>query len=81
MTTRTLTNDERGKDVVDADGRRVGIVSGVRGDTAYVDPNPDVTDRIETMLGLEEVGQGDYPIDPALIDRVSDGEIHLTCEM
>lgn len=38
---------DEGKDVVCADGRTIGMVTRVRGDTLYVDPDTSLSDRLE----------------------------------
>ena len=66
-----------GKHVVNAEGDRVGVVSGVRGDTAYVDPDPGITDSLMSTLGWENVDDDDYPLDSESIERITDDEVHL----
>ena len=77
MTATTLTEDDKGKSVVDEHGDKVGIITGVRGDTAYIDPDPGVTDKVKTMLGQEDVDQDDYPLDAEMIETVTDDEVRL----
>ena len=72
-----LTEEDEGKKVVDSSGDEIGIVSGVRGGTAYVDPNPDLTDSIKSRLGWGDVDQDDYPLDDSQIETVTDDEIRL----
>jgi len=72
-----LTEDDEGKTVVDTNGDKIGIVSGVRGGTAYVDPDPGLTDSLKSRLGWGDVDQDDYPVDDAHIETVTDDEIRL----
>lgn len=81
MATTTITNDEEGKDVVDGTGEKIGIVAGIREGTPYVDPDPDVTDRFKTMLGMEDVDEDDYPLDTSMIAEITDDEVRLQREM
>lgn len=66
-----------GKRVIDAEGEKVGIVSGVRRGTAYVDTDPGVADRIMSMLGWDDIDEGDYPLSGESIERITDDEVHL----
>lgn len=77
MTRHSFTEDDEGTPVVNADGDRVGMVSGVRGGTAYVDPDPGLADSLLATLGWENVDEGDYPLDPAKVAEVTDDEIRL----
>jgi hypothetical protein len=74
-----ITVDESFEDkrVVNARGEPVGIVSGVRGGTAYVDPDPGIADRVKSMLGWNDIDEDDYPLREEAIERVTDDEIHL----
>ena len=72
-----ISTDDEGKDVVDADGETIGIISGVRGGTAYVDPSPGLGDQLMAKMGWENVDEDDYPLDTSKIDRVSDDEVML----
>lgn len=72
------TEDDEGKPVVDAAGDPVRIVEEVRGDKAYVDPEPGLVDRIKTKLGWGDADEGDYTIDEESIERVTDDEIELS---
>lgn len=72
-----ITEEDEGKKVIGATGDEIGIVSGVRGGTAYVDPDPGLTDSLKSRLGWGDVDQEDYPLEDAHIERVTDDEIHL----
>lgn len=81
MATTTITDEEEGKDVVDGVGEKIGIVSGVREGTPYVDPDPAFTDRIKTLVGMEDVDESDYPLDTSMIAEITDDEVRLEREM
>jgi len=72
-----ISDDEVGKEVVDAQGEQVGIVSAVRHGTAYIDPEPGITDKIRTKLGWEDTDEADYPLQEEAIDTITDDEIRL----
>lgn len=72
-----LTEEDEGKTVVNADGTTVGIVAEVEHGTAQVDPDPDLTDRIETKLGWGDADKGTYAVQDAEIDEITDDEVRL----
>lgn len=74
---KRLTEADEGKAVVDGNGERVGMISGVTDDGAYVDPKPNLTDRIRAKLGWENVEEDDYLLDQETIDEVTDSEVRL----
>lgn len=76
-----VTERDEGKKVVDAGGDEIGIVSGVRGGTAYVDPSPGIGDSLKSKLGWESVDENDYPLDETHVDRITDDEIRLREDM
>lgn len=78
-----ITEDDEGKTVVNADGDEVGMVTEVRGETAYVDPDPGLTDAIKSNLGWEDVDTDDYPLKDDRIAGVDedDDEIRLSRDL
>lgn len=82
METVQITDDDIGKDVVDADGDTVGIVSGIRHGTAYVDPDPGITTKVKTALGWDDVDDEDgYPLQEEAVETVTDDEIRVTSDL
>lgn len=81
MDHRTITEKDDGKRVVNADGQKIGIVSGVRNGTPYVDPDPGLGDRILSKLGWDNIDQDDYPLDREQIDEITDEEVRLNREL
>lgn len=73
----TIDASAEGKKVIDADGEAVGVVSGVRGGVAYVDPDPGIADRVMSTLGWDDVDGDDYPLREGEIERITDDEVHL----
>jgi len=73
-----LTENDEGKPVKTADGEQIGMISGVRGGTAYVAPDAGITDRIKSMLGWEDVEEDDYALAESEIDTVTDDEVRLS---
>lgn len=68
---------DEGKDVVCADGRTIGMVTRVRGDTLYVDPDTSLSDRLERRLDWDGSRRTDLPLRAEFIERIS-GEVVLT---
>lgn len=73
----SITDDAVGKTVINAHGEKIGIVSEVRQGTAYVDPNPGVSDKIKAKLGWEDSDDADYPLQEAAVDTITSDEIRL----
>lgn len=73
-----LTADDEGKTVVTADGDTVGMITGIDGDRAHVDPDAGVTDQIKSMLGWEDPDQDDYTLGASRIDDVTEDEVRLS---
>lgn len=73
----TLTEDDEGKNVVNAHGDPVGRVTSVEHGTAHVDPDPGLTDTIRSKLGWGDADEDSYQLDAGSIETVSDDEIHL----
>ena len=77
MSMGNLTEDDEGKRVVTTDGDEVGMISEVRGGTAYVEPDPGTFDSIKSKLGWGDAGEDTYPIEADHVERVTDDEVHL----
>lgn len=77
MGRRSVTDDEEGKRVVNADGDDIGIVATVRDGRAYVDAEPVVTDAVMAKLGWRDVEDDTYPLDPDDVAEITDDEIRL----
>lgn len=76
--TQNLSEEDEGKDIVDSNGERIGMVKSVESGTAYVDADPDLTDSIKSSLGWGDVDQDDYKLEGDQIDTVTDDEIRLS---
>lgn len=72
-----FTDDDRGKDVVTADGDRIGTVNDVHDDHATVDRDDDssLTDKVKDMLGWGDDDSNE--IRDEHVDRTSDDRITL----
>lgn len=72
-----ITESIEGHPVVSPSGDEIGIVSSVTDGVPYVDPEPGLTDEVLSALEWDEIGRGDYRLDPADIERVTDDEVHV----
>lgn len=68
----TLTDDEVGKKVVDAEGKELGIVAKVEGNRAFVDPNPSIAEHLMAKVGWEGEDEEDYVVTEDMLARVGD---------
>lgn len=73
----TLTDDDVGKKVVDAEGKELGIVAKVEEGRAAVDPNPSVAEHVMAAVGWEGEDEEDYTVTEDMIDRKDDDDIVL----
>ncbi|MFC7143088.1 PRC-barrel domain containing protein [Halosimplex aquaticum] len=74
----TVSDDDQGKPIVDENGEKIGVVSEVRAGTAYVDPDPGITDTVSSKLGWSDADEDDYPLPADEIAVITDDEIRLT---
>lgn len=74
----TLTEDDEGKNVVNAEGDPVGLVTSVEHGKAHVDPDPGLTDTIRSKLGWGDADEDSYELDASSIETVTDDEIRLS---
>jgi hypothetical protein len=70
-----------GKRVVNEDGEEIGVVTAVRDGTAYVDPDPGLTEKLTSKLGWADVDEDDYPLPEGSIERITDDEVHIRREI
>lgn len=75
MSTKVTTDDE-GKEVIDANGDRIGTVEEVDDGTALVDPVPEVSPIVVRALGWVDKPEV-YPLRNPSIDTITESTIHL----
>lgn len=71
-----LSESDEGKAVVVGD-EKVGLIQRVERGTAYVDPDPSITDRIKTTLDWGDSDEDTYPLREEQVDTVTDDEVRL----
>lgn len=77
MSITNLTEDDEGKRVVTSGGDEVGMITEVRGETAFVEPDPGMFDKIKANLDWGDAGEDTYPIGTSDIEAVTDDEVRL----
>lgn len=75
---REFTDDDRGKDIVTAEGDRIGTVGDVREGRARVerDESTDLTDKVKSMLGWDDSDE-DHEIGRDHVDSVDENRVRL----
>lgn len=77
MAKETFSDDDEGKAVVNNKGDQIGIVTEVHRDTVHVDPDPGITDTIQSKLGWGDIDDDTYPLQVEKVDHISDDEIRV----
>ncbi|ADJ13497.1 hypothetical protein [Halalkalicoccus jeotgali] len=72
-----FTEDDEGKIVVNDQGDEVGIIADVEHGTAYVDPNPGLTDKIKSKLGWDDRDEDTYPLQSEAVASVDNDAVRL----
>jgi hypothetical protein len=73
----TFTDDEQGKEVVDATGTPLGLVVDVRDETAYVEPDPDFLETLEADAGWTTADGDEYRVDQDAVEKKDDETLYL----
>ncbi len=75
--TVSLTEDEQGKTVVEADGTEVGVVADVRHGTAHVEAEPSVVEKLKTELGAGGSDENTYALSEEAVENVEEDTVML----
>ncbi|MFC7081640.1 PRC-barrel domain containing protein [Halorussus caseinilyticus] len=75
-----FSESDEGKPVVMGD-EKVGMVSEVEHGTAYVDPDPGITDKIKATLDWGDRGEDTYPLQENRVDAITDDEVRLRSDL
>lgn len=76
----TFTPDDVGKTVESADGKVLGVVAAVDQTTAYVEPDPGVTDSIKAALDWHGDSESVVPLAGDAVREISDDAVTLEAE-
>jgi len=77
MDRTTIADSDEGKRVVNSEGSKIGMISEVRDGTAFVDPDPGITDSIRSKLGWGDADADDYQLESNRIHTITDDEVRL----
>lgn len=77
MNDTTISPDDLGKRVLNADGTEVGRIVQVEDGRAYVDPDPSTISTIKAKLGWGDVSDTAHPLDDGSIAEITDDAIRL----
>lgn len=75
--TISLTNDDEGKRVVEADGAEVGVIAAVRHGTAHVEAELSVVEKMKTELESGRNDENTYALSEAAIEKIEDDRVVL----
>ena len=64
----TPTDDDTGKPVVTTDDTQIGVISAVRGESVYIDPDPNLAEDIHAVLGGDTTDDT-YSFDAKALER------------
>jgi len=73
----TLTDSDEGKKVVNDRGDDIGRIVEVKGGTAFVDPDPGLTDTIMSTLGWGDSDEDTYRLNSSNIEAVTDDKVRV----
>lgn len=77
MATIEYTDHDEGKTVVNAHGDKIGRITEVRGNTAYVDPDPGMLDTMRSKLGWGDADEDTYPLKDDDVTEITDDEVRV----
>lgn len=72
----TLSTEDEGKAVVNAAGDRIGVVSDVEQGTAYITPDPDITEKLKARFGWSDA-EDTHPLQKQAIETITSDEVRL----
>lgn len=76
-TRAVLSEDDEGKKVVSGDNK-MGMITEVEGDVAYVNPDPGLMDKINSRFGSTKKDSGDFELNSDQVAEITDDEVRLT---
>jgi len=73
----SFTESDEGKSVVNQSGTTIGRVIEIDGDSAYVDPDPGLTDSVMSKLGWGSRDEDSYLLKSDTVGTITDDEVRL----
>lgn len=77
----TLTTEDEGKFLVDSEGEQLGVVTAVEDGTAYVEPDPSITEAVTQAFGWGDADADDIEVPPEAVDTVTDEEVRVSRDL
>lgn len=74
---RDFKSEDKGKEVVTADGDMVGTIQRASGSSAHVEPDEDLSSSIRRRLGWTEEGEETYRLEKSKVDRITGDQVRL----
>ena len=74
---RNFKSEDKGKQVMTADGDLIGTVERTSGSAAHIRPDEDLSKSVRRRLGWTEEGKDTYRLQKSKVDRITDDGIHL----
>lgn len=68
---------DRGKNVLTADGEMVGTVEDIEGSNAHVKPEASLDQSIRSKLGWTSEGEEVYELNHSSVSEITDTEVRL----
>lgn len=78
---RDFKSDDKGKEVMTADGVMVGTIDRTSGSSAHVRPDDELSRSIRRRLGWTEEGSETYRLEKSKVDRITDDEVRLKADL
>lgn len=78
MSVEAFSEDDVGKEVVNANGSKVGIVASVKDGVAHVDADPNITDTVKAKLGWDDTDKETHPLSQGDVTAINDDEVRVT---
>ncbi|NLV10284.1 hypothetical protein GOC74_10115 [Halomicrobium mukohataei] len=74
---RDFMAEDRGKNVLTADGDMIGTIENIEGSNAHVTPSSSLDQSVRTKLGWTTEGEDVYELSHSAVAQISDEEVHL----
>lgn len=73
----TFTDDDIGKTVESAEGEALGVIVDIDAETAYIEPESDITDSTKAVLNWEGSSENTVPVADTAVSRITDDSVRL----
>lgn len=73
----SFTEEDVGKTVLNPNGEPIGMIAGIAGEVARVDPDPGITDTIKAALGWETAGDATFALEPDRVGAIEADAVYV----